>query len=190
MKRTEMALIMAEVYLAFPMLTISEEVVTVWHRLFADEAPLAFQAAIGQAVKAKRFFPTPGEVAEIIESMRPGPKMLTADEAFTRAIEIARDSGLLRSKMRESLERADLKDQKALVEVLEKTDMYVRINRLVPRGSVWSTPVSTRDYDSTRAAFISLYKMKVESIKAQERGERARNKALQLEDLSGLRRIA
>lgn len=81
MEISEAALILGKYSLTYPNATMTKETIKVWHELFESETAENFLSAIRTACKepGRQFFPTAGEVAAILKTIKHGPKQLAGD---------------------------------------------------------------------------------------------------------------
>lgn len=94
MEISETALILGKYCLTYPNTTMTKEAITVWHELFESETAENFLSAIRTACKepGRQFFPTAGEIAAILKTIKHGPKQLAGD-VWNLTIRACQNSG-------------------------------------------------------------------------------------------------
>lgn len=86
MKREEIAKILVAAACVFPTVTLTPDAINIWFTLFKQVEAKVFYAALFVCIKeaGRKFFPTPGEVNEIL--LRDSIRHITAEEVWEFAV--------------------------------------------------------------------------------------------------------
>ncbi len=113
MKLSEITAILGQAAIVFPNVTLQEATFRAWFKLFEAEDAQKFHAAMLALVKeaGRKFFPTPGEVTEILQRMNDGGS--APGDLWEHAIHLA-SHGLSVDRMTEEMTKKSARAARAL----------------------------------------------------------------------------
>ena len=151
----ETAKILSKAYLRFPNLTLSPDVVKIWHEDFAQVEPMTFYGALRECIFlepecVKGFFPTVGAVHKrVVDSERRDPP---PEIAWSKALECAKNYRGERKAAFSSMAPWPR------IRVAILGFGYDKLLRITAPYSPTVTAPSTYEVESLKREFISIYK--------------------------------
>lgn len=164
MERDETAEALGLAYAAFPHLTLLPQAIELWYSMFAGETREHFQTALLMAIKSSgNFFPTPALVHDTLAKVRAGTALLTPEEAYSVACDVAEFVQKSEARRIEAKDKFFLSAQPILRKLLNDSKIYDRlVKRSVkydPRqGFFAGDPWTHKDENALRWDFITRYK--------------------------------